>query len=182
MHSPEPAFRANWPPSPPLHVSSPSAVLSRSRQSPRSLRSKSVSTDLQRRAFETDHEALLEAQGLAARPGRRQRIDRKISAAIAEAIKACRILEVAYQSRNDKSAHVRRLAPDGRVVCAHVGSYFAFCCKAVLRLLQLGIAAWRGSTSHSLVLALLETKPLARKILLRRSSWRLRNLSLHFWL
>jgi hypothetical protein len=30
--------------------------------------------------LETDHEALLEAQGLAARPGPRQRIDRKIAA------------------------------------------------------------------------------------------------------
>ena len=30
----------------------------------------------------TDHEVLLEAQGLAARPGPRQRIDRKIAAAI----------------------------------------------------------------------------------------------------
>jgi hypothetical protein len=42
--------------------------------------------------LETDHEALLEAQGLAARPGPRQRIDRRIVSAIAEAIKACRML------------------------------------------------------------------------------------------
>ena len=52
--------------------------------------------------LETDHEALLEAQGLAARPGPRQRIDRKIAAAIAEAIKACRLLEIEYQSRDDR--------------------------------------------------------------------------------
>ena len=63
--------------------------------------------------LETDHEALLEAQGLATRPGPRQRIDRKIAAAIAEAIKACRILEVEYQSRGEPAPRVRRLAPYG---------------------------------------------------------------------
>lgn len=63
--------------------------------------------------LETDHEALLEAQGLAARPGPRQRIERRIAAAIAEAIKACCILEVDYQSKNDEQARVRRLAPYG---------------------------------------------------------------------
>ena len=47
--------------------------------------------------LETDHEALLEAQGLAARPGPRQRVDRKTAAAIAEAIKACRILEFLHR-------------------------------------------------------------------------------------
>ena len=63
--------------------------------------------------LETDHEALLEAQGLAARPGPRQRIDRKIGAAIAEAVKACRILEVEYQSRGEAAPRIRRLAPYG---------------------------------------------------------------------
>ena len=63
--------------------------------------------------LETDHEALLEAQGLAARPGPRQRIDRKIGAAIAEAIKACRILEAEYQSRGETAPRTRRLAPYG---------------------------------------------------------------------
>lgn len=63
--------------------------------------------------LETDHEALLEAQGLATRPGPRQRIDRKIAAAIAEAIKACRILEVEYQSRGEPAPRTRRLAPYG---------------------------------------------------------------------
>ena len=53
--------------------------------------------------LEADHEASLEAQGLAARPGPHQRIDRKISAAIAEAIKACRILEIEYQSRDEEA-------------------------------------------------------------------------------
>lgn len=63
--------------------------------------------------LETDHEALLEAQGLAARPGPRPKIDRRIAAAIAEAIKACLILEVTYQARNESQATVRRLAPYG---------------------------------------------------------------------
>ena len=63
--------------------------------------------------LETDHEALLEAQGLAARPGPRQRVDRHISQAIAEAIKACRILDVAYQARDEEEPRVRRLAPYG---------------------------------------------------------------------
>jgi predicted DNA-binding transcriptional regulator YafY len=63
--------------------------------------------------LETDHEALLEAQGLAARPGPRQRFDRKIAAAIAEAIKACSMLEVDYQSRGEAEPRVRRLAPYG---------------------------------------------------------------------
>ena len=63
--------------------------------------------------LETDHEALLEAQGLAARPGPRQKIDRRIAGAIAEAIKACRILEVAYQSRGEIGPRLRRLAPYG---------------------------------------------------------------------
>ena len=61
--------------------------------------------------LETDHEALLEAQGLAARPGPRQRVDRKVAAAVAEAIKACRILEVEYQSRDEPAPRMRRLAP-----------------------------------------------------------------------
>lgn len=63
--------------------------------------------------LETDHEALLEAQGLAARPGPKPLIDRRIAAAIAEAIKACRILEVAYQARDEAAPSVRRLAPYG---------------------------------------------------------------------
>ncbi len=58
--------------------------------------------------LETDHEALLEAQGLAARPGPRQRIDRKIAAVIAEAVKAFRILEVEYQSRGEPAPRVSR--------------------------------------------------------------------------
>lgn len=63
--------------------------------------------------LETDHEALLEAQGLAARPGPRQRIDRGVLAAIAEAIKACRVLEISYQARDEAKPRSRKLAPYG---------------------------------------------------------------------
>jgi predicted DNA-binding transcriptional regulator YafY len=63
--------------------------------------------------IETDLEALLEAQGLAARPGPRQRIDRSILAAISEAIKACRILEVDYRARDETEPRPRRLTPYG---------------------------------------------------------------------
>jgi predicted DNA-binding transcriptional regulator YafY len=63
--------------------------------------------------LETDHEVLLEAQGLAARPGPRQRIDRHVAQAIAEAIKSCRILEVSYRARDEVQARPRRLAPYG---------------------------------------------------------------------
>ena len=63
--------------------------------------------------LETDHEALLEAQGLAARPGPRQKIDRAVSASIAEALKACRVLEVAYQARDEREPRQRRVMPYG---------------------------------------------------------------------
>jgi predicted DNA-binding transcriptional regulator YafY len=63
--------------------------------------------------IETDLEALLEAQGLAARPGPRQRIERKIVAAISEAIKACRILEVEYRARDETTPRARKLQPHG---------------------------------------------------------------------
>jgi predicted DNA-binding transcriptional regulator YafY len=61
----------------------------------------------------TDLEALLEAQGLAARPGPRQRIERRIVAAIGVAIKACRILEVEYRARDETEPRLRRLEPYG---------------------------------------------------------------------
>jgi predicted DNA-binding transcriptional regulator YafY len=63
--------------------------------------------------LETNHEVLLEAQGLAARPGPRQRIDRKIAATVAEAIKATRMLDVIYRSRGDTEPRLRRVAPYG---------------------------------------------------------------------
>lgn len=67
----------------------------------------------QRVRLETDLEALLEAQGLAARPGPRECIDRGVVAAIAEAIKACRLLDVEYRARDEPEPRRRRLAPYG---------------------------------------------------------------------
>ena len=63
--------------------------------------------------IETDHEALLEAQELIARPGPRPRIDPEVSDTILEAIKACRMLELYYCSRNDDRAKSRHVAPYG---------------------------------------------------------------------
>ena len=63
--------------------------------------------------IETDLDALLEAQGLAARPGPRQRIERKIVAAISDAIKASRMLEVEYRARHETTPRSRKLQPYG---------------------------------------------------------------------
>jgi predicted DNA-binding transcriptional regulator YafY len=63
--------------------------------------------------LETDHEALLEAQGLIARPGPRPKIDEEATTAILDAIKSCCVLELQYRSRKDESAKIRRIAPYG---------------------------------------------------------------------
>jgi predicted DNA-binding transcriptional regulator YafY len=63
--------------------------------------------------LETDHEALLEAQGLASRPGPRPRFDVAVAQSIAEAIKACLVLQVLYQSRSDAAPRWRGLEPLG---------------------------------------------------------------------
>lgn len=63
--------------------------------------------------LETDHEALLEAQGVIARPGPRAKLDEDAAAAILEAIKGCLILELRYQSRKEDAARTRFVAPYG---------------------------------------------------------------------
>lgn len=63
--------------------------------------------------LETDHEALLEAQGLAARPGPRPQVDVKVAAIVSEAIKACRVLQMAYRSGNDTEPRPRRIESYG---------------------------------------------------------------------
>jgi predicted DNA-binding transcriptional regulator YafY len=63
--------------------------------------------------LETDHEALLEAQGLAMRPGPRPRVDPQVSAAVAHAIKACLYLDILYRSRGETEPRKRRIAPYG---------------------------------------------------------------------
>jgi predicted DNA-binding transcriptional regulator YafY len=49
--------------------------------------------------LETDHDALLEAQGFVARPGPRPRINAAIEETLADAIKACRVIEIDYRPR-----------------------------------------------------------------------------------
>ena len=61
--------------------------------------------------LETDHEALLAAQGFVARPGPRPKIDEKTTALLGEAIKACQWIEIDYQSYKDTSPRTRKVAP-----------------------------------------------------------------------
>jgi predicted DNA-binding transcriptional regulator YafY len=63
--------------------------------------------------LETDHEALLAAQGFVARPGPRPKIDEKTTALLGEAIKACQWVEIDYQSYKDKTPRTRKVAPLG---------------------------------------------------------------------
>lgn len=79
------------------------------------LRSKIVALVPSARAarLEPDHDALLEAQGFVARPGPRPLIDDEVSRTVADAIKACLVLEVEYQARTDPSPKLRALRPLG---------------------------------------------------------------------
>jgi predicted DNA-binding transcriptional regulator YafY len=60
-----------------------------------------------------DFEALLEAQGFVARPGPKARLAPAIAATIAEAIKACRPLEIAYTSHLEDAPQTRIVWPLG---------------------------------------------------------------------
>ncbi len=62
---------------------------------------------------ETDHDALLEAQGFVARPGPRPRVDEAVSEAVAQAIKACLVLEIDYRARTDPAPRRRAVMPYG---------------------------------------------------------------------
>lgn len=63
--------------------------------------------------IEPDADALLEAQGFVARPGPKPRVDEKIASDVAEAIKACRYLDITYRSHLDEAPAIRRVAPYG---------------------------------------------------------------------
>ena len=52
--------------------------------------------------LETDHDALLEAQGFVARHGPRPRGDAAVADVLAEAIKACRVVEITYRGKVSK--------------------------------------------------------------------------------
>jgi len=63
--------------------------------------------------IEPDTDAILEAQGFVARPGPRPRVDEKVALEVAEAIKACRYIEIVYKAYGDTSPKSRELAPYG---------------------------------------------------------------------
>jgi predicted DNA-binding transcriptional regulator YafY len=84
-------------------------------QSLESLRGKVISMIPNQRfaRLEPDHDALLEAQGFVARSGPRPRINEDIARTVAEAIKACRYIEISHRSANEKKARTRKVAPYG---------------------------------------------------------------------
>lgn len=65
------------------------------------------------RRIEPDLEALIEAEGLAARPGPRPKIKVEHLHALREAIKACQIVEILYRGKGKKDAEIKRVAPYG---------------------------------------------------------------------
>jgi predicted DNA-binding transcriptional regulator YafY len=66
--------------------------------------------------IETDHEALLEAQGLAARPGPSARLASDIASTISVALKASQRLRIVYLSRGAASANSRVVEPYGVLI------------------------------------------------------------------
>ncbi|RMD48185.1 MAG: WYL domain-containing protein, partial [Alphaproteobacteria bacterium] len=71
------------------------------------------SSGAQRARLETDLEALLEAEGLAARPGPRVRVDPAAVAVLREGILACRKVAFTYRGRLDPTARERVVEPYG---------------------------------------------------------------------
>lgn len=65
---------------------------------------------------ETDHEVLLEAQGLASRPGPAARIRPEIAAVISNAIKSSRRLRITYHSRGAAEPSMRVVEPYGVLI------------------------------------------------------------------
>lgn len=65
------------------------------------------------RRVEPDLEALIEAEGLAARPGPRPKIQVDHLHTLREAIKACRIVELHYRGKGKKGAEIKRICPYG---------------------------------------------------------------------
>jgi predicted DNA-binding transcriptional regulator YafY len=66
--------------------------------------------------IETDHEALLEAQGLAARPGPSARLMSDIASTISTALKASERLTIVYLSRGASRATARVVEPYGILI------------------------------------------------------------------
>lgn len=65
------------------------------------------------RKVEPDLEALLEAEGLAMRPGPKPRIDLSVVGELREAIKACRKVRIQYRNRKTKQVNARLVHPYG---------------------------------------------------------------------
>lgn len=63
--------------------------------------------------IEADIEVLVQAEGLAMRPGPRPRLDRDLLATLREAITACRIVELRYLSRTTGRRSRQRIEPYG---------------------------------------------------------------------
>ena len=66
--------------------------------------------------IETDHEALLEAQGLAARPGPSTRLAPEVASAISTALKTSQRLKIVYHSRGSDKSTVRVVEPYGVLI------------------------------------------------------------------
>ena len=66
--------------------------------------------------LETDHEALLEAQGLAARPGPSARIAPHIASTISTALKSSERLKIVYHSRGSAKPTARIIEPYGVLI------------------------------------------------------------------
>lgn len=66
--------------------------------------------------LETDHEALLEAQGLAARPGPSARIAPQIALTISTALKSSERLKIVYHSRGSAKPTARIVEPYGVLI------------------------------------------------------------------
>ena len=62
---------------------------------------------------DSDLEMLMQAEGLAMRPGPRQRLDRSLLALMREAIAACRVVEFGYLSQSTRRRSRQRVRPGG---------------------------------------------------------------------
>lgn len=65
------------------------------------------------RRLETDWEALMEAEGLAMRPGPRPRLAEGLLSLLREALKACRVVTFRYRAQSTGRQNLRRVQPYG---------------------------------------------------------------------